>query len=75
MWLLCRLQPPDVFDYNSTVVNFEHVTIPTAGISVGIKNGNKDCHSFYTTIILLECCGEKNAVVGSLTMLNHQDMG
>lgn len=35
MQLLCRLQPPDVFDYYSTVVNFEHITIPTAGISVG----------------------------------------
>lgn len=34
MQLLCRLQPPDVFDYNSTVVNFEDITIPTAGISM-----------------------------------------
>lgn len=33
--LLRRLQPPDVFDYNSTVVNFKDVTIPTACISVG----------------------------------------
>lgn len=35
MQLLCKLQPPDVFDYNSTVVNFEDITIPTAGISMG----------------------------------------
>lgn len=35
MQLLCKLQPPDVLDYNSTVVNFEDITIATAGISVG----------------------------------------
>lgn len=45
-WLLCRLQPPDVFDYNFTVVNFEDITISAAGISVGKQPRvkNKDWH-------------------------------
>lgn len=73
MQMLCRLQPPDVFDYNSTVVNFEDITIPTAGISMEKQSRRRKITAtiFRWELCLLGCCEKEKAVVWSLTMLNH----
>lgn len=61
MQLLCRLQPPDVFDYNMTVVNFEDITIPTTGISVGKQSRRRkvSATNFRWELCLLGCCEKK----------------
>lgn len=78
MQLLCMLQPPDVFDYNSTVVNFKDITIPTAGISAGKQSRQRKLTAtkFRWELCLWRCCEtQKKAAVWSLTMLNHHDPG
>lgn len=65
MWLLCRLQPPDVFDYNSTVVNFEDITISAAGISVGnqsLMKINIATNYRLGELCHLKCCGGGGAL-------------